>query len=91
MVNRGKLGDHYWVLAHVTPSFDASGAVTGYHSNRRKPTARAVTAVKQLYARLLEEEKRAKDRKTGLERSYELLNRILAEQGVDYDEFVLSL
>jgi PAS domain S-box-containing protein len=91
VVNRGKHGDHYWVLAHVTPSFDANGKVTGYHSNRRKPTPDAVSAIKTLYARLLKEEKQATDRKTGLERSDALLHQILEEKGLDYDEFVLSL
>ena len=42
VLNLAKNGDHYWVFAHVTPSFDAKGAVIGYHSNRRKPDAAAV-------------------------------------------------
>jgi len=37
VVNRCKNGDHYWVLAHVTPSIDGSGNINGYHSNRRVP------------------------------------------------------
>ena len=28
VMNRSKNGDHYWVLAHVTPSYDASGSMT---------------------------------------------------------------
>jgi PAS domain S-box-containing protein len=91
VVNRGKHGDHYWVLAHVTPSFDATGTITGYHSNRRKPTASAVKAIKELYAILLAEEKKAVDRKTGLNNSYQLLSDILDDKGVDYGEFVLAL
>ena len=35
--NMASSGDHYWVFAHVTPSFDAAGAMIGYHSNRRAP------------------------------------------------------
>ena len=35
--NRAKNGDHYWVIAHVTPSKNAQGKVIGYHSNRRVP------------------------------------------------------
>ena len=91
VVNRGKEGDHYWVLAHVTPSFDANGKITGYHSNRRKPTDAAVKAIKALYATLLAEERKASDRKTGLQNSYQRLHEILQEKGVDYDEFVLAL
>ncbi|WP_192030105.1 methyl-accepting chemotaxis protein [Pseudomarimonas arenosa] len=36
--NRCKNGDHYWVLAHVTPVFDTAGKVTGYMSVRRRPS-----------------------------------------------------
>ena len=37
VVNLAKDGSHYWVFAHVTPTFDEGGSVIGYHSNRRKP------------------------------------------------------
>ena len=42
VVNLSKNGNHYWVLAHVTPTFDAGGRIIGYHSNRRKPRPEAV-------------------------------------------------
>ena len=35
--NRSSNGDNYWVFAHVTPSFDTTGNIVGYHSNRRVP------------------------------------------------------
>jgi PAS domain S-box-containing protein len=37
VVNLAKDGSHYWVFAHVTPTFDERGTIVGYHSNRRKP------------------------------------------------------
>ena len=37
VLNRSKNGDHYWVLAHVTPTFDSKGTIVSYHSNRRNP------------------------------------------------------
>ncbi len=37
VINLCKNGDHYWVLAHVTPSFGSNGNILGYHSSRRKP------------------------------------------------------
>src|ERR1700761_2971359 len=40
VLNRATNGDHYWVFAHVTPSFDAGGNIVGYHSNRRVPDPR---------------------------------------------------
>jgi PAS domain S-box-containing protein len=91
VVNRTKGGDHYWVLAHVTPSRDASGRITGYHSNRRKPDARALEAIKGLYATLLAEESRHANRKEGLVASAALLQTYLNDKGMDYDEYVLSL
>lgn len=39
--NMAKNGDHYWVLAHVSPSFDPRGKLIGYHSNRRSPCPRS--------------------------------------------------
>jgi len=37
VVNMCKNGDHYWVFAHVTPSYDTTGKVVNYHSSRRVP------------------------------------------------------
>lgn len=91
VVNKTKGGDHYWVLAHVTPSFDDSGAIAGYHSNRRKPRAEAIAKVSELYDVLLAEERRHANAKEGLQASYALLQSILKDKGVDYDRFVLAL
>lgn len=84
-------GDHYWVLAHVTPSRDTHGRIVGYHSNRRTADRDAVTAVQALYAQLRDEERRHDDRGTGLVRSTALLQQVLAARGLDYDEFVFTL
>lgn len=91
VVNKTKFGDHYWVLAHVTPSFDASGNILGYHSNRRKPSREAVSTMTDLYRKLLAEEQTVSSKKEAMEKSMKLLDSILEEKGVSYDEFVLSL
>jgi PAS domain S-box-containing protein len=91
IVNMAGNGDHYWVLAHVTPSFDASGKVVGYHSNRRKPDADKLAKVIPFYRKLLEEENRGEDRKLGMHRAYDRLMTELKGRGIGYDEFVLSL
>jgi hypothetical protein len=58
VINRSKNGDHYWVLAHVTPSLDEAGNITSYHSNRRVPDRKILTeTIIPLYAQLLAEEK----------------------------------
>ncbi|MCH2241696.1 MAG: methyl-accepting chemotaxis protein [Aquabacterium sp.] len=52
--NRCKDGDHYWVLAHVTPVLDG-GKPKGYVSVRLKPTREQVSAAEALYARIAQE------------------------------------
>ena len=37
VLNLAADGAHYWVFAHVTPSFGPRGEIIGYHSNRRLP------------------------------------------------------
>ena len=92
VVNRAKNGDHYWVLAHVTPSLGADGSVVGYHSNRRVPSKEILdTTIKPLYAQLCEKEASFENRKDGLAASTEMLQGILKDKGVDYEKWVFSL
>ncbi|WP_341915655.1 PAS domain-containing protein [Ferrovibrio terrae] len=89
--NMAKNGDFYWVLAHVTPSFNAQGRIEGYHSNRRKPERIAIERVAPLYQQLLAEEAKHADRKQGQAAGYALLQRLLAERGLSYEEFAFAL
>jgi PAS domain S-box-containing protein len=91
VVNRAANGDHYWVFAHVTPTFDSSRAIVSYHSNRRAPRRDAVDKVTGLYRELLAVEAAHDDRKAGLAASTKALLDKLAAVGVPYDEFVFSL
>ncbi|MBT6094931.1 MAG: PAS domain-containing protein [Rhodospirillaceae bacterium] len=92
VVNRSKNGDHYWVLAHVTPSYDGSGNIVGYHSNRRVPDRRIVDdIISPLYKDLLAEENKHANRKEGMDASVNMLVNLLKEKGVGYDEFILTL
>lgn len=91
VVNQSKNGDHYWVLAHVTPTFDERGRVIGYHSNRRVPGRSAIAAVQPIYAALLAEERKARDPESGIQAATALLLAQLAQAGVDYEQFVFSL
>lgn len=88
VVNLAKNGDHYWVLAHVTPTFDNKGQIIGYHSNRRTPDRQKLPTIQKLYSLLVEEERRYPDRRRGLESSFELLQRVCGEQKMAYEEFV---
>lgn len=91
VVNRSKNDDHYWVFAHVTPSMDADGNVTSFHSNRRIASPEAIEKVSALYGELLEIERSASNRKQGLADSYAALHNIIKEKGMDYDEYVFTL
>jgi PAS domain S-box-containing protein len=89
--NRSMNGDHYWVLAHVTPSFDA-GAITGYHSTRRKPNRDLLQGkIMPLYDKLLTAERQSGDRKNGQQAGMDLLNNVLKSTGKAYDEYILTL
>ena len=91
VINRARNGDHYWVLAHVTPSYDESGRVVGYHSSRRVPERSAIDKVVPLYRTLLEIEDKHADRKQGMEAAFAAVVALLNEKGIGYDEFVFSL
>jgi PAS domain S-box-containing protein len=91
VMNMSKNGDHYWVLAHVTPTLGAEGQPIGYHSNRRVPDPRPLAKVKDLYAALLAEERRHADKRAALDAGVALLQRTLRDIGMPYDEFVWSL
>lgn len=78
-------GSYYWVLANVTPSY-LNKKVIGYHSARRLPTKKALDIIQPLYTKLLEAEKRG-----GITASESILNDLLQEKGVEYDQFILSI
>ncbi len=92
VLNRCKNGDHYWVLAHVTPSYDVSGNLTGYHSNRRVPERETINnVIIPLYVQLLQVEQSHASKKDGMNAATQVLLNILEEKGVGYDEFILSI
>lgn len=89
--NRCKNGDHYWVLAHVTPTYGPEHRLVGYHSNRRVPKPAALEAVGPLYAKLLAAEQAAGGVKAGLEAGTRLLEETISKTEKNYDQFILSL
>ena len=85
-------GAHYWVLAHVTPSYGKGRQIVGYHSNRRCPRPAAVREIDALYQSLSAEEHRYQDPRAAMEASGQALASILlASGGWTYDEFVWDL
>lgn len=89
--NLSKNGDNYWVLAHVTPSFDNLGEIIGYHSSRRVPERSAVAKVKALYQSLKNIEDSSPDWRIGMQNATEELVSQLDEAGIQYDEYVFAL
>jgi PAS domain S-box-containing protein len=89
--NMAKSGDHYWVFAHVTPTFDAAGGITGYHSNRRVPDRGAVETAAGLYRKLLAEEQRHRDWREGMAAATRMLEGVLADAKMSYEEFAFAV
>lgn len=84
-------GDHYWVFAHVTPTFDEQGRVIGYHSSRRVPERQQIDLFTEIYRQLLHEEKRHSDWRVGMESAGRMLVSMVAAKGMEYEEFVFSV
>lgn len=91
VVNQARNGDHYWVFAHVTPTFDEQGKVIGYHSNRRLPSREAVARIEPIYALLLAEERRHGNSEDAMRAATAILVGHLQKLGMDYEQFVFSL
>lgn len=88
VVNLASDGAHYWVLAHVTPTFDAAGRVVGYHSNRRwvAPAVRAEIA--GVYRTIRQAETGTRPKSERIAAGTAALTAHLG--GRTYDEFVWS-
>ncbi|HBC09407.1 MAG TPA: chemotaxis protein [Rhodospirillaceae bacterium] len=92
VMNRCKNGDHYWVLAHVTPSRNTDNQIIGYHSNRRVPNRKVLEGtIIPLYDRLLKKEESFDSRKEGMNAAFGDITQMLQSKGVAYDEFIARL
>ena len=89
VVNRSKNGDHYWVLAHVTPTYDAAGNMTnGIDVDSHWSVEETIIP---LYRALCEEESKHANAKEGMAASFQMVVDLLTEKGVSYDELFFSL
>ena len=91
VVNLAKNGDHYWVFAHVTPTFGPAGEIVGYHSSRRVPSASALRTIIPLYAEMSAVERAQPSKREAVLASRALLDRKLEALGVAYDELMFAL
>lgn len=91
VLNLAADGAHYWVFAHVTPSFGPRGEIVGYHSNRRLPDPCQINAIAPIYAALLAEERKHSRTPDAIEAGTAMLHQLLHDRGLTYDEFVWSV
>ncbi|RIK78374.1 MAG: chemotaxis protein [Planctomycetota bacterium] len=91
VVNRAKNGDHYWVFANITPTFDGAGHIIGYHSNRRVADRNAVRRIRDLYRQLSAAEAPYANPNQACSASRKVLDGALAQLGQTYEEFVFTL
>lgn len=91
VMNLARNGDHYWVFAHITPTFDLGGRIVGYHSNRRTPNRAALPTVEALYRQMSAEEAKHPDRKAAASAGLRLLEARLSTRGITYAEYVFEL
>lgn len=79
-------GGFYWVFANVTASLDENGNIIGYYSVRRRPNRDAINFIEPIYKALLNAEISG-----GLEASKRLLEQILKDNNIGYDELIINL
>jgi PAS domain S-box-containing protein len=91
VLNMARTGDHYWVFAHVTPTFNDHGQIIGYHSNRRVPGRTQVELFSEVYGQLLEEERRHNNPRAGMDAGGNMLKSMIAAKGMEYSEFIFSV
>lgn len=91
VVNRSQNGDHYWVFAHVTPTFDQHGQIVAYHSNRRSPARESIARIEPVYRLLCEIESQQNTPREAWQASLPAMLQYLEKQRMSYDEFVFTL
>lgn len=90
--NMCKGGEFYWVLAHVTPTFGASGEIVGYHSNRRVPARESIAAVESVYRDLMALEAKYSNPKEAAAAGMQAILKLVKSAGFpSYDAFVFSI
>lgn len=85
--NLAKNGDHYWVLANVTPDFDEQHQrITGYFSCRRLASRAGIEASAALYRRMCAMEQQGTNPAASMQW---MMDEITREYG-SYEKFVLG-
>ena len=86
VINKAKNGDHYWVLAHITPTAD------GYHAERTAPNPATIKdVITPLYKQMRDKEREMNFSDEGMQASTQILLDVLSEKGLSYDELIDAL
>ena len=83
-------GSYYWVFANITPSYDENNNIIGYFSVRRFANKTLVNTMSHLYVKMRQVEKSYSDDKSAIEASTKILTEFIDEQGVSYNEYLIS-
>ncbi|WP_457748200.1 PAS domain-containing protein [Sulfurimonas sp.] len=79
-------GGYYWVFTYITPDLDSKGNIISYTSIRRQATQSAVDIIIPIYKQLLDAQRHG-----GIAASEALLNTLLQEHKLEYNEFIINL
>ena len=86
VINKAKNGDHYWVLATVTPT------ANGYRAERIAPNPTVINdVIAPLYKQMRDKEAETNYDDAGMEASTRILLDVLEEKGMSYDELINTL
>ena len=91
VINMHVSGDHYWVLAHVVPTYDLRGTHVGYHSSRRSPDRKIVQQMQAYYKELSAIEKNHANLKEGTQAALDNFTDFLKQKDISYGEYIFSL
>lgn len=83
-------GSFYWVMANVTPDYDANEALSGYYSVRRKVLEKTKSEVTPIYQEMLKLDQNS-SAPSAQKISADYLFNLLAKNNTSYEEFVFSL
>jgi PAS domain S-box-containing protein len=91
--NRTKSGGYYWVIAHVTPITSLeTGAITGYHSSRRRVPKHVRSEVEALYAHLCSVEATiSHPKEAALAAHKALMEKIGVKDSIGYTKWIFNM
>jgi aerotaxis receptor len=89
--NLRKDGGYYWAFTNISASLSPTGDFLGYYSVHRKPSPRVIQALQSLYRQMLAAEANAASKEAAIAASRKILISRLEADGMDYDQFVLTL